>query len=138
MAAIRPILAAHGVDLTDDEILERFARHEAALESGPYQTVPSASWPDRWAAWPMSSGSEVTAEELATFSESVADWPAVPGLGRRPAPAGRSVSAGRDHQLRRRPVRGLRRAAGGAVRMGGHRRAGAGLQAEHRAVPRWP
>jgi len=36
LAAMRRVLDAHGVTPADDELLERYARHEAALESGPY------------------------------------------------------------------------------------------------------
>ena len=30
------MLAPRGIDTTEDELLERYARHEAALEAGPY------------------------------------------------------------------------------------------------------
>ena len=38
LASIQPILAAHDVHLADDEVLERYARHEAALEAGLWQS----------------------------------------------------------------------------------------------------
>jgi 2-haloacid dehalogenase len=75
VAGIRPVLAAHGVDLTDDEILEGFARHEAALEAGPYQTY-RAVLAGSLGGLADELGIEVTAEELATFGESVPGWPA--------------------------------------------------------------
>jgi 2-haloacid dehalogenase len=75
VAGIRPVLAAHGVDLTDDEILESFARHEAALEAGPYQTY-RAVLAGSLGGLADELGIEVTAEELATFGESVPGWPA--------------------------------------------------------------
>ena len=34
--ALQPVLAPHGVDASEDELLERYARHEAELEAGPY------------------------------------------------------------------------------------------------------
>jgi 2-haloacid dehalogenase len=75
VAGIRPVLAAHGVDLTDDQILEGFARHEAALEAGPYQTY-RAVLAGSLGGLADELGIEVTAEELATFGDSVPGWPA--------------------------------------------------------------
>jgi 2-haloacid dehalogenase len=75
VAGIRPVLAAHGVDLTDDQILEGFARHEAALEAGPYQTY-RAVLAGSLGGLADELGIEVNAEELATFGESVPGWPA--------------------------------------------------------------
>ena len=34
--ALQPVLAPRGVDASEDELLERYARHEAALEAGDY------------------------------------------------------------------------------------------------------
>ena len=34
--ALQPVLAPRGIDTTEDELLERYARHEAELEAGPY------------------------------------------------------------------------------------------------------
>jgi 2-haloacid dehalogenase len=75
VGGIRPVLAAHGAELTDDEILEGFARHEAALEAGPYQTY-RAVLAGALGGLAEELGIEVTAEELATFGESVPGWPA--------------------------------------------------------------
>jgi 2-haloacid dehalogenase len=77
LGGIRPVLAAHGVDLTDDEILEGFARHEAALEAGPYQTY-RAVLAGSLGGLADELGIEVTAEELAAFGASVPGWPAFP------------------------------------------------------------
>jgi 2-haloacid dehalogenase len=74
LSAIRPILAAHGVTITDDELLERYARHEAGLEAGPYQSY-RAVLAGSLGGVAEELGVEVTAEELGAFSESVADWP---------------------------------------------------------------
>ena len=38
LGALDPVLAAHRVSVDDDELLEAYARHEAALESGEYLT----------------------------------------------------------------------------------------------------
>ena len=35
-AAFDPILETHGIEVNGDEVLERYARHEAAAEAGPY------------------------------------------------------------------------------------------------------
>ena len=38
LAAIHPILDAHGIDAGEDEgVLGAFARHEAEIEAGPYR-----------------------------------------------------------------------------------------------------
>jgi 2-haloacid dehalogenase len=75
LGGIRPVLAAHGVDLSDEEILEGFARHEAALEAGPYQTY-RAVLAGSLGGLADELGIDVTAEELAAFGESVPGWPA--------------------------------------------------------------
>jgi 2-haloacid dehalogenase len=75
VAGIRPVLAAHGADLTDDQILEGFARHESALEAGPYQTY-RAVLAGSLGGLADELGIEVRAEELAAFGESVPGWPA--------------------------------------------------------------
>jgi 2-haloacid dehalogenase len=75
--AVRPVLTAHGLDLDDDQVLERYARHEAILEAGPYQSYRGVlagslgGVADELAI-------EVSAEELAGFGESVRTWPAFP------------------------------------------------------------
>jgi 2-haloacid dehalogenase len=58
-------------------VLERFARHEAAAEAGPYRRyreVLAACL--RGVADEL--GFSATADEVATFSGSVVDWPAFP------------------------------------------------------------
>jgi 2-haloacid dehalogenase len=75
LAALRPILARHGVEVPDDELLSRFASFEAAAEAGPYRRyrdilglalVGIAS----------SYGVETEASERTAFGDSVGDWPA--------------------------------------------------------------
>jgi 2-haloacid dehalogenase len=73
--AMRPILDAHGVEATDDEVLGRFAVHEGAIEAGPYRTYREVL-----AAVLRGIGTDLgfepTDAEVATFSGSVVDWPA--------------------------------------------------------------
>jgi len=59
----------------DEELLERFARHEARLEAGPY-----LRYADVLAGCLRGLGDELgftpSDEEVASFSRSVVDWPA--------------------------------------------------------------
>jgi 2-haloacid dehalogenase len=76
LAAFRPILAARGLAVGDD-VLERYARHEASAEAGRYlryRDVLAAGL--RGVAGEL--GIQPTAEEIEAFSGSVADWPAFP------------------------------------------------------------
>jgi 2-haloacid dehalogenase len=76
-AAFEPILAAHGNAAMRDDVLERYARHEAAAEAGPY-----LRYRDVLAAGLRGVAGELgfppSPAEVATFSGSVADWPAFP------------------------------------------------------------
>jgi len=77
LAALRPTLAAHGIDAPDEAVLEAFARHEAELEAGPYlgyRTVLGGVL----TAMLGHFGETPTADEVALFGGSVADWPAFP------------------------------------------------------------
>jgi 2-haloacid dehalogenase len=75
LAALRPVLDAHGTALADDPLLEAFARHEAALEAGPY-----LRYADVLAGCLRGLGDELgfapTASEQTTFGRSVTQWPA--------------------------------------------------------------
>src|SRR5262245_53569003 len=75
--ALRPILAAHGVDAETDDVLARFARYEAVAEAGPYRRYREVL-----AAALTGIGSELgftpADDEIRTFSGSVVDWPAFP------------------------------------------------------------
>ena len=77
LAAFRPVLAAHGIDAGDDDLLQRFARHEAEAEAGPY-----LRYRDVLVSVLRAIGRELvfepTAQELGGFSGSVAEWPAFP------------------------------------------------------------
>ncbi len=75
LAALRPVLAAHGAEHGDDELLAAYGRHEAELEAGPYLSYREVlaealrRMGDEWGFTP-------TEEERAAFGGSVADWPA--------------------------------------------------------------
>ena len=78
LAAIRPILAAHGIDAgADDGVLEAFARHEAEIESGPYRPY-RAVLGEVLTAMLGHFGQAPTGDEVAQFGGSVVDWPAFP------------------------------------------------------------
>src|SRR5918999_5323748 len=73
LTALRPIAADHD----DDALLEAFARHESALEDGPYlsyREVLAGSLRGMGA----DLGFEPTDEQVAAFADSVGDWPAFP------------------------------------------------------------
>jgi 2-haloalkanoic acid dehalogenase type II len=77
LAGLREALGTHGVDATDDELLEGYAETEARLEKGPYlryreilaRGVRSIG---------EGRGTAVTDAEAAAFGGSVVDWPAFP------------------------------------------------------------
>ena len=79
LAALRPVLAAHGAGGAegDEALLERYARHEAELEAGPY--LPYREVLARaLVAVCADLGVAPTGAQVAAFSDSVGDWPAFP------------------------------------------------------------
>jgi 2-haloacid dehalogenase len=76
-SAFRPVLAAHGSEAHVDDVLARYAVHEAAAEAGPYRTYREVL-----AAGLLGVADDLgfspTDDEVATFSDSVVDWPAFP------------------------------------------------------------
>ena len=77
IAAFEPILAAHGIREDAQAILERYARHEAAIEAGPYLTYRDVlAGGLRGVA--VELGFEPTSAEVDAFSGSVVDWPPFP------------------------------------------------------------
>jgi 2-haloacid dehalogenase len=74
VTALRPVLAAHGVERDDEELLESYGRYEAALESGPYLT-----YRDVLAGSLRGLGEDLgftpSDDELNAFSGSVGNWP---------------------------------------------------------------
>jgi 2-haloacid dehalogenase len=78
--ALRPILGPHGVTATDDELLEAYARHEAALEAGaylPYREILARCLHGVCGAY----GVTPTGAQAREFAGSVADWPAFDDSG---------------------------------------------------------
>jgi 2-haloacid dehalogenase len=74
LAEVQPILAGHDIALTDDEVLERYARFESAIEGGPYRRyrdVLAASL----VGMAADLGIGLTPDDLAAFSTSVPRWP---------------------------------------------------------------
>jgi 2-haloacid dehalogenase len=73
--ALAPVLERHGVRLADEPLLEAFARHEAALEAGPYRRYRDVL-AGCLQGLGFEFGFEPTAEEQAAFGRSVEAWPA--------------------------------------------------------------
>ena len=74
---IADALRVAGASGSDDELLEAFARHEAALEAGPYRTYREVlAGAVRGVAADL--GFEPSDEQVAVFAGSVGDWPAFP------------------------------------------------------------
>jgi 2-haloacid dehalogenase len=77
LAALRPVLAAHGAQAGDERLLELYARHEAELESGDYLSYREVlAGALRGVAAEL--GFEPSEAEAAAFAGSVGDWPAFP------------------------------------------------------------
>jgi 2-haloacid dehalogenase len=77
LAGLRPILAAAGVEPPDDELLEAYARVEAAAETGPYRRyreILGACLRDVCKAY----GVQTSGADAAAFGGSVGDWPVFP------------------------------------------------------------
>ncbi|MGZ8502661.1 MAG: haloacid dehalogenase type II [Candidatus Limnocylindrales bacterium] len=75
LAALRAVLEPRGIAPGDDELLERYAGHEAVAEGGPYlryREVLGRSLRGVCADLAI----EPTDDEVARFSGSVGDWPA--------------------------------------------------------------
>jgi 2-haloacid dehalogenase len=75
LTALRAVLEPHGVELDDDDLLGRFARHEGAAEGGPYlryREVLGRSLRGICAEL----GIQPTDTKVAAFGGSVGDWPA--------------------------------------------------------------
>jgi len=77
LAALRPVLEAHDVTRGDEQVLERFAHHEAALEAGPYLRYREVL-AGALRGIGTDLGFEPTPDELQAFGVSVKDWPAFP------------------------------------------------------------
>jgi 2-haloacid dehalogenase len=75
VAGLRAVLEPRGMAVGDEDLLERYARHEAAIEAGPY--APYREVLARSLRGVCSElGVEPTPAEGAAFGGSVGDWPA--------------------------------------------------------------
>jgi 2-haloacid dehalogenase len=75
--ALQPVLAPQAIEAGEEELLARYARHEAGLEAGeylPYREILARSLRGLCA----DLGFSPTDEDVAEFSESVGVWPAFP------------------------------------------------------------
>jgi 2-haloacid dehalogenase len=89
LAALRPVLEAHGAGVEEEGLLEAFGRHETAIESGgymPYREVLAGVL----GRLGDELGFSPTGKEVSTFAGSVGEWPpfadstpALRALGRR-------------------------------------------------------
>lgn len=71
------IFRDHGHVLSEEEILERYAWHESALESGPYMTYREIL-EEALRRIAADLGFSPEEAELESFSHSAGDWPAFP------------------------------------------------------------
>ncbi len=77
LAGIRRVLDARGVAADDEDLLERYARHEADLEAGPYLRYREVL--ERALRGVCAElGVEPSPEESGAFGGSVGEWPAFP------------------------------------------------------------
>jgi 2-haloacid dehalogenase len=77
LAALRPVLEAHGLEADDERLLEAFGRHESAAEAGAYASYRNVL--GRTLTGILAElGAAPTEDELAVFGASVAEWPAFP------------------------------------------------------------
>ncbi len=75
LAGLREVLRTRGVAAEDDELLERYARHEAAIEMGPYRRYRDVL-AEALRGVCAELGVESTDGEGAAFGGSVGEWPA--------------------------------------------------------------
>jgi 2-haloacid dehalogenase len=75
--ALQPVVAPQAIEAEEDELLERYATHEAALEAGEYlayREILARSLRGLCADF----GFTPSEQDVAEFSESVGVWPAFP------------------------------------------------------------
>ena len=118
---------------TDEDLLARYASHEAEAEAGPYLTYRDVARA-RSARRRRRAGRRAlrrAGRGLRRLSRRLAR---LPRLGGRARAAEGTLPPRRHHELRRRPVRRLDREARRRVRLGDHRPAGRRLQARPSAT----
>lgn len=76
--ALQPLLTAAGMTLSRDEVLERFAWHEADQEEKTPGMIYSELLGIVYGRLAKEWKTEVTAADMARFGASVPDWPAFP------------------------------------------------------------
>jgi 2-haloacid dehalogenase len=77
VGGLRPALEARGVSPPNDELLERFAAHEATLERGPYRRYREVL-AEAFRGVCGSYAVDPTDLEVDAFAGSVGSWPAFP------------------------------------------------------------
>jgi 2-haloacid dehalogenase len=77
LAGLRPMLARHGIDRPDVELLETYAKLEAAAEAGPYRRYREIVG-DGMRDLAAQCGVEAGTSEVTAFADSVGDWPPFP------------------------------------------------------------
>jgi 2-haloacid dehalogenase len=90
---LRGVLGPREVEADEDDLLERFGRHEAALEAGPYRPYREIL-AGALAGTCEEFGVEPTREELDAFGGSVGAWPAFPDSAAALAALGRRFRLG--------------------------------------------
>ncbi|HEX5591399.1 MAG TPA: haloacid dehalogenase type II [Candidatus Limnocylindrales bacterium] len=77
LAGLRAVLEPREIAPSDDELLERYAEAEAAVEAGPYRRYREVLGLGLQAV-AAGYGAELDPAEVEVFGGSVADWPAFP------------------------------------------------------------
>ena len=77
LAALRRPVAAHGVEATDEALLEAFARHEGEIEAGPFRRYREVLG-EVLRRMLADFGRAPTEAEVQAFGGSVAEWPPFP------------------------------------------------------------
>jgi 2-haloacid dehalogenase len=73
--ALQPVLAPRGIDAGEDELLERYAKHEAELEAGPYLRYRDVL-ADSLRRLCAGLGFAPSDGDADGFAQAIADWPA--------------------------------------------------------------
>jgi 2-haloalkanoic acid dehalogenase type II len=74
---LRPLASRSAIATDDEDLLARFARHEARIEAGPYRHYRDVL-ASAFSAVADELGVPATPAEAAAFGGSVVDWPAFP------------------------------------------------------------
>jgi len=77
LAALRPVMAVHGIDMSDDAVLESYARIEAAAEAGAYRPY-ALLLRSVMEQLGQRLGFEPDVTQLGALAASIKDWPPFP------------------------------------------------------------